>query len=452
LADYPVDRSTALDTFLRKQGIQEWRVAVLAANAGVRVYRSGNFIDVSGPTMRLLDGDTVRVVDPPPQNVVSALQAAANTSARDYAFVPGTTPFDKRMAGVMDHRTETIRIDDPLVVGLSDFIRALARDPKVTAPIRHLIVVSHANPEGLLFLKLGMLDPAEVTYEDLEAAVKAKSLIVDPKLLEPRPQDASKAPIPAAFLVRGCRIGTAPAYLQKLKEALGNTMPVIAPKHFHIAAENPRPAGFVEYMGYNFALPKPEPLKDKAAVVAAFKGNGFPRIDGSIVPATSWDGWVPDNPHAAYEQIVVATIINPVTNARETVPGRFRFRLRPLFDAEQSFALPKDPGTEAGRKAAVQAELERVHPQYRQNHPFPEYVRFGYAKMDDFINGWKWKFRYDDKSNTLFFSASRAEYTIIRPITEVADNKLVLNFYPSGRAGSVLALLKVTDTRFFAIV
>ena len=132
-----------------------------------------------------------------------------------------------------------------------------------------------------------MLDAAHIAYEDLEAAIRARSLNVDPALLQPRPQDSAGTPIQAQFLVRGCRIGNAPAYLRKLKEALGNAMPVIAPKHFHIAAQQTRPAGFVEYMGYSFAFTKPTQLRDRAAVLTAFQGGGFTRVDNSPVPARS---------------------------------------------------------------------------------------------------------------------------------------------------------------------
>lgn len=452
MADFQVDRATTLERFLQREGFQAWRVPVLVDHGGVQVFRDRSRIQLNGVATRLQDGDVVRVLDPLPQGVVTALQAAANANARDFGFVPGTSAFDRRMAGLVDHRPQTARITDPLVDSLSAFIRALGRNAAMTAPIRHLLIASHANPEGLLFMKFSMLDAAHITYEQLEAAVQSRSLLIDSAWLQPRPQDAQGAPIPAQFLVRGCRIGNAPAYLRKLKEALGNTLPVIAPKHFHIVAQLTRPAGFVEYMGYNFSLNRPGQLRDKAAVVSAFRTGGFPRIDGQPVPAQSWGGWVPDNPHAAKEQEVAATVLNPITNQNEKIPGRFRFRLRPLYETEQSFALASDPGTESGRKAAVRTELEGTHPQYRSQHPFPEYVRFGYASMAQFMDGWKWQFRYDTSTHTLYFSASRAEYTIMRPIVEIASNRLIVNFYPSGRQGSVVEQLLLTDTRFFETV
>jgi hypothetical protein len=446
--DYQVDHSTTLDVFLGRQGVQAWRIPVLVANGGALVSRNGSFITLAGPTTRLLGRDTVRVVDPPPTAVVNALQSAANSGARDYAIVPGTSPFDVKMAGVMDHRPSTIRLASTVADSLAGFVRALRTD-SITAPIRHLIVCSHANPEGILFLKLDTLNAAHVTYQDLETAVTSRMLVVDGALLQPRPRDAA-GPVAATFLVRGCRIGTAPVYLAKLKEALGNGLPVIAPLHFHIAAQQTRPPGFVEYMCYGFSLNRPQQLADKAAVVRAYQAGAFTRIDGRPVPARSWPDWVPRNPHAAAQQDVAATVLNPITNAREQIPGYFRFRARQLFPAQQSFALAADPGSDTGRKAAVRTELERVYRQYRSTYPFPEYVRFGYTTMAEFMDGWSWTFRYDSSTHTLFFAASRAEYTVMRPITDIATDRLFLNFYPSGPTGSVIELLAVSDTRFFA--
>jgi hypothetical protein len=459
MADFTVDTGGTLESRLTRNGIQAWRAPVLIASNAVKVWRNKAFITVTGPTMKVESGDVIRIADPLPPGAIKALQAAADKNASDYAFVPGTSPFDLKMAGVLDNRPRTIRIKDPLVDSLKGFIAALSKNRAITAPIRDVIIASHANPEGFLFMKLDLLGAGEITYEDLEAAVKAKSLVIDSAWLEPRPRDASATAIPARFLVRGCRIGTPfpklkdqHPYLTKLKQALGNKVPVFAPKHFHVGAEQSAPAGFVEYMSYSFPLRRPKRIANQALVIKAFQNGGFTRIDGKPVPAKLWAGWVPPNPHAKYEQKVDATVLNPITNARDTIPGRFRFKDRNLYDTEQSMALAKDPKSEAGRKAAVQKELESTHPQYQTTHAFPAYARLGYDSMAEFMDGFHWKFRYDAKSGTLFFKASRAEYTVIQPITEITTNKLILNYYPSGPKGKVLELLDVTNTDFFATV
>lgn len=355
------------------------------------------------------------------------------------------------MAYLMDHRPDTIRITGRYVDSLTNFIAALSRNPVVQSPIRDLIIASHANPEGLLFIGLNILEPKHITFETLETAVRSRSLHVDSALLRPRPQISGGVDLPPSFHIRGCRIGAAPVYLRKLKEALGDEIAVTAPKHFHFAWQQPNPAGSVEYMGYGYSINRPERLGDKAAVVAAFQTGAFTRIDDQPVPARNWGEWVPRNPHAADEQVVPARVLNPVTNQREKVRGFFRFRVRPLHSEEASIALDVDPGSDAGRKKAVQAELEGSFAYYRATHEFPEYIRLGYA-MGEFMDGWAWHFRYDASEHTLFFRPSRAEYTVIQPIVDIASNRLFLNYYPSGRQGAVMELLKVADRRFFETV
>jgi hypothetical protein len=445
--NYPVDSATTLGRFLlREVKIQQWRIPYLIQCKGVRVYRDRAFVRIDGPDTRLKDGDYVQVDDPLTEACTKALAAIPAADYRDCAFVPGTSPFDRQMAGVLDNRPQTIRIDNPLIDSLAGFIRALGNDTAVDKPIRHLLVASHANPEGHLFIRLSILAAASISYEDLEAAVKDKSLLVDSRLLEPRPKDDGGNPVAAAFLFRGCRIGLATPYLKKLKEALGGTVTVIAPKHFHDAAQNSKPTGYVEYMSYNFPIYRPK----------AFTGTGFTRIDGQPVPPKLWPGWIPvkvlnkqgNNP-------VPATIVSPITNARESIPGYFRYTFRQFLKQDGSVNLPKDPGDEKGRKKAVRDDLVKNLPRYQDTHPFPEYVRYGYKTMDEFMDGWEWKFAYDKSSNLLSYNATRHEYTVIRPIAEPAKNTLILNFYPSGKAKKTakpIEMLVPSDARFFATV
>jgi hypothetical protein len=46
----------------------------------------------------------------------------------------------------------------------------------------------------------------------------------------------------------------------------------------------------------------------------------------------------------------------------------------------------------------------------------------------------------------------RSEYTTKPPITEIATNKLILNFYPSKAKDNPVELLDITNTDFFTTV
>jgi hypothetical protein len=452
--NFPVYSATTLGRFLlREVKLQQWRIPYLIQCKGVRVYRDRAFIKINGPDTRLKDGDFVQVDDPLSEACTKALAAIPAADYRDYAFVPGKTAFDLQMAGVLDNRPRTIRINNASIDSLAGFIRALGSETAITSPIRHLIVASHANPEGKLFIRLAILAAAEITFEDLEASVKDKSLLIDSRLLEPRPKDDGGNPVAATFLIRGCRIGTALPYLKKLKEALGNTITVIAPKHFHDAAQQSKPAGFVEYMSYSFPIYRPKSFSNQGEAVKAFTGAGFTRIDGQPVSAKLWPGWIPTKElNKQGNNSVPATIVSPITNARETIPGFWRYRPRTFLQQDGSVNLPKDTGTDADRKKAVRDDLVKNLTRYQDTHPFPEYVRYGYKTMDEFMAGWTWKFSYDKSTKLLSYNATRHEYTVIRPIVEPAKNTLILNYYPSGKQGKVIEQLKPDDTRFFASV
>ena len=317
-------------------------------------------------------------------------------------------------------------------------------------------MASHANPEGYLFIQLAMMTADVITYEDLEKAEKDKKLVVDMSLLEPRPKDGSGNPVAPAFLFRGCRIGATLPYLKKLKEALGGNLTVIAPKHFHIAAHYAKPPAFVEYMRYNFPINRSKAFRNPGEAVKAFTAAGFTLIDGQPVPAKQWPQWIPKKDFGKTgDKNVPAKILSPITKAKDWIPGMFRHRFRRLLASDGSFALMKDPGTEAGRKKAVRDELVKNLARYQDTHPFPEYVRYGYKNMDEFMDGWTWTFKYEASNHTLFYNATRHEYVVSPPIVEPANNTLILNYYPSGKAQKTtkpLELLDSGDTRFFASV
>lgn len=453
--DYPVERRTTLDRFLRREvKLQQWRIARLINCKAIRVKRDGSGLSLKGPGTFLQDGDTVQVDDPLPEACTKALAAIPAAGFRDYALAPGATDYDKDMARLLDDRTQTIRLQGFLVNSLRGFLGALKDNEAITHPIRHLVVASHANPEGYLFLQLDTGDPGVITYEDLETAEKARSLVVDAKLLEPRPKDGSGNRVAPAFLFRGCRIGATLPYLKKLKAALGGNLTVIAPKHFHMVGRYAK-QGSVEYMRYNFALNRPRALRKPLEAARAFKAAGFTLIDGKPVPDKSWPLWIPEKDFGKTgDKDVPARVLSPVTKKREWIPGMFRHRFRRLLDKDGSFALMKDPGTEAGRKKAARDEMVQLAI-YQGTHPFPAYVRYGYKTLDEFMDGWTWTFKYEASSHTLFYNATRHEYVVSRPVVDPATNQLILNYYPGRKAKKTakpLEMLDPADARFFASV
>lgn len=472
MPDFVVEHRTRLDDFLRKNGTQQWRVPILAGNGGIEVFRGqgGPRVKLAGAATPLKGDDIVRLVTPLPKPCVTALQHEADTNWRDYAIAPGTTAFDKRIRKFVQLRTNTILIDtdaDPSMANLQGFLKGIATSDKITHPIRDLIVVGHASGiSGAFRIPLTPGAADHVYYEDLVDAVKAKTLNVDMSLFEPRPKGETRVPFMRLF---GCTVGRAAPYMKKFKEALGNRMIVVAPNHLlRVASLGPAELAYMAY-GFRVFLGPPTTPKGKkrstrtkkdlvdayvaatdaeTASATAAKGKPPSGVPGNYVlqdwtPVTKaqWEAWVPKNPEDPkwfplnpFKPVPVPDpheikneVLLPVLKIKRNAPRVFECRLaHPFFRDPLVLPLTKDPGTDAARKHAVKAHLQK-DAIYTDKHPFPEYVRFGYKTIDEFMDGWDWQFAYDSKTHQLSCNPVRDEYGIVQPITR--DGFLMMNLY-----------------------
>jgi hypothetical protein len=470
--DLIVDSDTRLDRFLRRNRIQMWRIPILVAKGGVKVFRgNGKEVPLKDAKTRVDANDRVRLISPLPSACVQALQKEANTNWRDYAIVPGSTPFDKQLAKFVQARDKTTLIKDPSMLNLRGFFDGLATSDQIVNPVRHLLIVGHGGMTGAFHIALfaGFQDVV-VTYEDLEKALKDKSLIMDLSLMMPRPVEKTGKSQPNLRLL-GCSIGGEVPFMKKFKEALGGQIVLVAPKHFLIGATLVNPPGECAYMDYNFTVYFPslgpkDPARKKADVVAAFvkKSNSgdFKREDKNAVPKKAWNEWVPKQPNDKPNPVdldhapsVKVTVRNPVFPGTSQAPRRFVYRKNQnLFARPQTMPLQKDTGNEADRRKAVKTWLQGVE-RWKDGHAFPEFVRYGYKTMDECMDGWNWQFSYDKKAKVLTYNPIRDIYRALLPITKVATNTLVMNYYPTGRVPErfksqmPIEMLQVNDTFYF---
>jgi hypothetical protein len=345
VADLVVKFDTQLDAFLRPNGVQQWRVPILAANAGIVVVRGkgGPRVPLAGAATRLQANDIVRLVSPLPKACVAALQMEADQNWRDYAIAPGVDAkgapaFNERMRKFLTVRTNTILIDttkNPSMESLQGFLRGIATSELITHPIRDLIVAGHASGvSGSFRISLTPGSDANVvTYELLEQAVKQRSLVASVGLMLPRPKGTN----PPRMRLFGCAVGRAAPFMRKLKEALGNQMLVTAPNHLLIGAEtSPRKGrgksfftAELAYMAYAFRVylippktprGKKRPPRKKKDIVDAFVAATTAEAgkakaqkltpdqlkaslpsphmlqDRTYVTKAQWNEWVPANP------------------------------------------------------------------------------------------------------------------------------------------------------------
>lgn len=456
MTDYVVDRPMALDTFLRKKDFQAWRIEVLVECGAIKLFSEGAERPLKRGIKTHVDvDDIVRIPRPLPDHCQKAMKKRVDTDFRDYAWIPGTSKFDKLMATTLEHRPNTIRIKEASITTLVQFVKMLENSTLVTHPVRHLVLGSHANNEGQLKLPLTGGTGKFIDWEDLEAVIKSKSLKLDDEWFQPRPHEKNQqAPTAYHLLIRGCRIGTERVYLRKLREALGGRIVISAPKHFDgVAKQNVRPKGFVEYLAYSFSTNSPTPLKTKDAVVKALLATpGLKLIDNSPIPEKKWRDWVPSNPEVKFEQEELTSVMSPVTGKKAMVKRVFRFEERQWLDHDEPLAMDRSKKSDADRLKVLKPLLAK-RPEMQSTHPYPMYVRLGYKSFDEFIAGWTWRFLPKDKAaDEVKFNAVRHQYTVIQPITEVKTGELLLNFYPEKKKDKVIENLKLDDDRLFATV
>ncbi len=465
---WQVHRPSSLQHFLRGQKLQEWRIAVLIDNGGIKVFRLNTQIALNGPRTHLKQFDQVELLDPLPASCLAALAKQAKTASRDYALVPGKTPYDLEMAKLLETRPQTIRIKDPLLFDLARFLPGLGTSTEVTHPIRDLLVASHANAEGLLRLQIGKITDRAVTYNDLLDLVKSKTIVIDQRLLQPRPTDAHGVAIGARFVIRGCHIGHQVKFMQKLKEALGNKHVVAAPMHYHLATAIKDPPGHIEYLGYAFEISHPTQFKDRKGVIAGMVGAAFLRIDGKPLPNKLWDTWIPRKPHwldpkmvaqnkEEGEQSFVSYAKSPINGKRIGLPRRYTYKIRRLFNKDNQVEVPGSSDRPNDRKKAVRAQLVKVG-FFQEKSGFPLFERYGYKSIDEFMDAWEWRFDPKTKSANVTYNAYRHEYRVVEPIAELQGGKpakvgaFILNYVPTRRRHKPVEVLSVDDPRLYKVV
>jgi hypothetical protein len=75
----------------------------------------------------------------------------------------------------------------------------------------------------------------------------------------------------------------------------------------------------------------------------------------------------------------------------------------------------------------------KLRPEYQDAHAFPVYRRYGYAKLDDFVDNIVWNMNYQAgkvKQYTLQYVGTRFRYRLQVPITTPGTSQLIYNFYP----------------------
>jgi hypothetical protein len=306
------DKSERIDRFLaRKKDLQQWRILAMLKCGAVELTRKGTKSTLTKGDDTVRNRDLIEIKSPLPLPCENSMANISETDYRDYAFAnpKPADEYEKVLVWYLKLHPQTILLSCPSIDSLASFIKALKNDSRLTHPIRHLVLASHASRTGRLALKLRRSSSLkEITYEDLKDALPSKEIEIDSKLLEPRPKDTSGQVISAQLHFKGCNIGNpiAMPFLELLKKALGGKVGLTAPKFFHSLKpvfETKRRGRRIisrklveiwEFFSYEFILYRTTRLSGKTDAVVAFKAaTSFERIDRSAVPKEDWERWIP---------------------------------------------------------------------------------------------------------------------------------------------------------------
>jgi hypothetical protein len=363
------------------------------------------------------------------------------------------TPEDKHLPRLMelyDAKWQVVRLK-PRGHSLKEFAEMLKGDPAMAFPIRDLHLGTHAGNVGVLDTAAVPGGTRNLSFERLEDAVANSTFKIDPKLLQPRPKDDKNIDLPARFVIRGCAVGQAVAYLAKFKEALGGGLQVVACKYEHAAGSfsGPAGAGIYEFLAYEFEIHRPTALPTDQDIVGGFIAAGFKDIRDKPITKGQWEIWIPRGrpPRTETKRLRLQSRLA----GRELVATSFfDVRDEAFFLADVVVDAPQDPGTDADRLAALKTHL-RAQRRFQDDHPWPGFRRLGYGSMDAMLAGYTWKFRYDSSEKKLHCMGRRTTYVVHQPIVDGKDG-FVHNFFPTRPKADPKEMFSDGNSRYFVTV
>lgn len=381
----------------------------------------------------------------------------------DYAFAPDIPGDVGKIVNTMfSNKANTKLISQTSTIGvLRDFINELSTNSSITKPVGDLMIASHATPQGFLTTaKMFTGQTKSTSYEVLDdIKTSATNGIIIPNTLIGY---TTGDPITHTFRIYGCNIGKATPFLSKLKEALGNKMKVLAPKHFDEFVSNDK-YGVWEALCYEFRLTRKTAFATRSDYIAALTAKSFTYYDGVAITATDWATWVPTK-ITAPDAKLISYPMGVTIDKRTTIDFKreFRYERRKAFTITITYpnigAIPKgDPAKLTDLQAFLTTYKLRptdTFTAFDASHLFPLHIRWGFGNLQDFINGMEWTFGVS--GSAVSCQGYYHEYTLLIPIIDrVAPNtgNLIFNFYPGPTTGfAVVNKLDTTNSAFYITV
>jgi hypothetical protein len=383
----------------------------------------------------------------------------------DFAFAPGNEPRLKMLQQLLRDRTDGGTLDTTFVTGRSTVTEFLSHvDTVATKPTGDLLLGSHGNDTGWLEIDLDSAAARTVSYAVLKEAfddvVRRNRLRIPPSFYT-TPQGGT---VPIRVLIKGCRVGQAPKFVNGLKLLFGGQVPVVAPKHFYavrpiIKTRKVRrrkihtPLGQFEHLVYTNEIVSPTAMK-RADLLAAFRGKGFQQFDStpqSPKPIPDlWDVWLPKKQkelRVGERPIRYTVSLGRTIEKFTTLSGMAKFRHKTPKITIRIANPPAAVKTLAGFKAALAAR-----PDYKAGWgptSFPVQEQYGHANFDDFFNSFTWTPSKKKSADPFIWVGQRHEYNVMLPVvqslTGAATDRLLYNFFPPRGSGGT-TFIELLDT------
>lgn len=394
----------------------------------------------------------------------------------DYAFAPGVERALKMLQQLLRDRTDgpggsldTKLIETAGVATVAEFLRHV--DTTEPLPTGDLILGSHGNDTGWLEIDLDAAAERTVSYKVLKEAwddVTRRNRLRIPPDMYTTSQGQRE---PVRVLVKGCRVGQAPKFVDGLKMLFGGKIPVIAPRHFYWVRSifNTRKTrkrttvinlGSFEHLMYSNEIVSPTELT-RPALVAAFRAKGFQQFNAtSTTPSPIpdlWAIWLPEAKHLGVgERPIEYTVSLGRTIEKFTTLSRAaQFRHTTPKITVPISNPPPSVKTKAGFKQALAAQPDQ-QPGWGPTG-FPLYEQYGHASFDAFFNSFTWTPPKKANSNPFIWVGTRHEYNVLLPVvqppmTGKKTDRLIYNYFPPrGGGGTTFIELLESEAGLFYV-
>jgi len=382
----------------------------------------------------------------------------------DYAFVPnkGLDAFNRKIYDTLKLRPNTTMVERADAKTVEELITYLNDDSSVTRPISNILIGSHAADRGWISIQFtsrvinGIINN-KTEYPTLEFADSNSIARIKPATVQ----------LPATIHIKGCLIGQARPFVDKLKAVFGGQVNIHAPLFFERLVYLDK-SGYVESFAYDFSLTSLTPLKDRNDIISAFQTRTpkFQFLDGTDVPDKMWKIWLPRTTAlktGGYTPSKIKVkLVPPVKRTSTTEWGSlagedemgFTHRLETHHFNDKNWTGTLPATTNTAGKIALLKPLIAADPLYDiTKTKFPLYMRWEFSNLDDFLAGFNWELSAVHPKG-LNATGTRFFVRILVPICEPSStNNLRYNFYPE--AGALAAAhnnIPDNDPKFYYIV